>query len=99
MKLSGVVNLTEYKCRAGAMAMHSEFGLVEVQGHDGWMRCILIERREQMPIEIPGALSAERIEIVEEWVHVRELVEADLARDVEYLRKRGQLIGCMKLDD
>jgi hypothetical protein len=28
----------------------------------------------------------------EVWVHVRELAEADLAKDIENLRKRGQFL-------
>jgi len=66
--------------------------MVEVLGTDGWMRCIEIERVVPIPTEHPDELAAERIDFDEAWVHVRELTPADLAKDIEALRKRGQLL-------
>lgn len=74
------------------MAMHPEFGMCQVLGVDGWMRCIEIERVVPIPTEQPDEIAAERIEIDEAWVHVRELTPADLAKDIAGLRKRGQLL-------
>lgn len=90
--MSNVVSLAGYQCPAGSLAMHAEFGMVEVLGTDGWMRCIEIERTVPIPTENPDELAAERIDIDEAWVHVRELTPADLAKDIEGLRKRGQLL-------
>lgn len=66
--------------------------MVEVLGTDGWLRCIQVERFEPIPIEHQDELAAERIEIDEVWVHVRDLTQADLAKDIDSLRKRGQLL-------
>lgn len=90
--MSNVVSLTGFRCPAGSMAMHPEFGMVEVLGVDGWMRCIEIERSVPIPTVHPDELAAERIDFEEVWVHVRELTQADLAKDIEGLRRRGQLL-------
>jgi len=90
--LSNVVSLSWFQCPVGSLAMHAEFGMVEVLGTDGWMRCIEIERVVPIPTEHPDELAAERIDFDEAWVHVRELTPADLAKDIEALRKRGQLL-------
>lgn len=90
--MSNVVSLAGFQCPVGSLAMHAEFGMVEVLGTDGWMRCIEIERVVPIPTEHPDELAAERIDFDEAWVHVRELTPADLAKDIEALRKRGQLL-------
>lgn len=72
--------------------MHPEYGMVDVLAADGWMRCIEIERSVPIPTEQPDEIAAERIDIDEVWVHVRDLKQADLAQDIEGLRKRGQLL-------
>lgn len=92
--MSNVVSLATYRCRVGTLAMHKEFGLVEIVGQDGWMREIEYEYCEPLSLagEGPEVIYAEEIERRAEWVHVRELNPADLAADVENLRKRGQLI-------
>jgi len=90
--LSNVVSLSGFQCPVGSLAMHAEFGMVEVLGTDGWMRCIEIERVVPIPTEHPDELAAERIDFDEAWVHVRELTPADLAKDIEALRKRCQLL-------
>lgn len=90
--MSNVVSLSGFQCPVGSLAMHAEFGMVEVLGTDGWMRCIEIERVVPIPTEHPDELAAERIDFDEAWVHVRELTPADLAKDIEALRKRGQLL-------
>jgi len=90
--LSNVVSLSGFQCPVGSLAMHAEFGMVEVLGTDGWMRCIEIERVVPIPTEHPDELAAERIDFDEAWVHVRELTPADLAKDIEALRKRDQLL-------
>ena len=92
--MSNVVSLTGFRCPVGGMAMHLEHGLVEVFAQDGWMRGVVYEHHEELDLagEPEDVVFAENIEMREAWVHVRELVEADLAKDIENLRKRGQLL-------
>lgn len=73
--------------------MHKDFGLVEIVGHDGWMREIEYEHREPLSLasESEEVIYAEEIEMRAEWVHVRNLVPTDLGADIESLRKRGKL--------
>lgn len=90
--MSNVVSLSGFKCQAGSLVMHPEHGMVEVLGVDGWMRCIQVEHYVPIPVEAEDELAAERIDIEEVWVHVRELKQADLAKDIEAIRKRGHLL-------
>lgn len=93
--MSKIVELAAYKCPAGSMAIHAKHGLVDVFETDGWMRGVMYEHREELGLdgESDEVLFKEEIEYREAWVHVRELVQADLMRDVESLVKRGQLIS------
>ena len=88
-----VVNLATHRCQVGSLAMHKDFGLVEIVGHDGWMREIEYEHSEPLSLasESEEVIYAEEIETRAEWVHVRNLVPTDLAADIESLQKRGQL--------
>lgn len=88
-----VVNLATHRCRVGTLAMHKELGLVEIVGQDGWMREIEYEFSEPLSFvgEGPEVIYAEEIERRAAWVHVHQLNPADLAADVENLRKRGLL--------
>ena len=92
--MGNVVNLATHRCRIGSLAMHKEFGLVEIVGQDGWMREIEYEFSEPLSLAGEGeeVMYAEEIETRAEWVHVRQLIQADLAADIESLRKRGQLL-------
>jgi hypothetical protein len=92
--MSNVVGLAGFQCPVGSMAMHSVYGLVEVFSQDGWMRGVVYEHHEELSLahESDDVIFAERIEMREVWVHVRELAEADLAKDIENLRKRGQFL-------
>src|SRR3989338_11637676 len=92
--MSNVVGLAGFQCPVGSMAMHSLYGLVEVFSRDGWMRGVVYEHHEKLSLahESDDVIFAERIEMREVWVHVRELAEADLAKDIENLRKRGQFL-------
>jgi len=92
--MNKVVGLAGFQCPVGSMAMHPMHGMVEVFAQVGWMRAVLYEH----PVELSladeaeeGAIS-ESTEMRETWVHVRELAEASLAKDIENLRKRGQLL-------
>ena len=91
--MGNVVNLATHRCQVGSLAMHKEFGLVEIVGHDGWMREIEYDFSEPLSLVGEGeeVIYAEEIETRAEWVHVRSLVHTDLAADIESLRKRGQL--------
>ena len=93
--MSNVVGLAEFQCPVGSMAMHSVHGLVEVFSQEGWMRGVLYEHHEELSLahESDDVIFAEHIEMREAWVHVRELAEADLAKDIENLRKRGQFLS------
>ncbi|MBN8780957.1 hypothetical protein [Thiobacillus sp.] len=97
--MSNVVDLAGFQCAVGSMAMHSVHGLVEVFSQDGWMRGVLYEHHEELGLanESDDVIFAEHIEMREAWVHVRELTEADLAKDIENLRKRGQFL-CETVD-
>jgi len=97
--MSNVVDLAGFRCAVGSMAMHSVHGLVEVFSQDGWMRGVLYEHHEELGLanESDDVIFAEHIEMREAWVHVRELTEADLAKDIENLRKRGQFL-CETVD-
>jgi hypothetical protein len=90
--MSNVVDLAGFRCPVGSLAMHSVYGLVEVFSQDGWMRGVLYEHHEELSLahENEDVVFAEHIEMREAWVHARELAEADLAKDIESLRKRGQ---------
>jgi len=92
--MSNVVDLAGFQCPVGSMAMHSVYGLVEVFSQDGWMRGVVYEHHEELSLahESDDVILAEHIEMRETWVHVRELTEADLAKDIENLRKRGQFL-------
>ncbi|MDZ7585695.1 MAG: hypothetical protein U0938_12830 [Thiobacillus sp.] len=92
--MSNVVGLAGFQCPVGSMAMHSVYGLVEVFSQDGWMRGVVYEHHEELSLahESDDVIFAERIEMREVWVHVRDLAEADLAKDIENLRKRGQFL-------
>ena len=92
--MSNVVGLAGFQCPVGSMAMHSVYGLVEVFSQDGWMRGVVYEHHEELSLahESDDVVFAEHIEMREVWVHVRELAEADLAKDIENLRKRGQFL-------
>lgn len=92
--MSNVVDLVGFQCPVGSMAMHSVHGLVEVFSHAGWMRGVLYEHHEELSLayESEDVVFAEHIEMREAWVHVRELTVADLAKDIENLRKRGQFL-------
>jgi hypothetical protein len=92
--MSNVVGLAGFQCPVGSMAMHSVYGLVEVFSQDGWMRGVVYEHHEELSLdhESDDVIFAEHIEMREVWVHVRELAEADLAKDIENLRKRGQFL-------
>ena len=92
--MSNVVGLAGFRCPVGCMAMHSVYGLVEVFSQDGWMRGVVYEHHEKLSLahENEDVVFAEHIEMREAWVHVRELAEADLAKDIESLRKRGQFL-------
>jgi len=89
-----VVDLAGFQCPVGSMAMHSAHGLVEVFSQDGWMRGVLYEHHEELSLahESEDVVFAEHIEMREAWVHVRELTVADLVKDLENLRKRGQFV-------
>ena len=91
--MGNVVNLATHRCRVGTLAMHKEFGLVEIVGQDGWKREIEYEFSEPLSLvgEGPEVIYAEEIERRTAWVNVRQLNPADLAADVENLRKRGLL--------
>ena len=97
--LSNVVDLAGFQCAVVSMAMHSVHGLVEVFSQEGWMRGVLYEHHEELGLanESDDVIFAEHIEMREAWVHVRELTEADLAKDIENLRKRGQFL-CETVD-
>ena len=58
------------------------------------MRGVVYEHHEELSLahESDDVVFAEHIEMREAWVHVRELVEADLAKDIENLRKCGQFL-------
>lgn len=92
--MSNVVGLAGFQCPVGSMAMHAMYGLVEVFSQEGWMRGVLYEHHEELSLshESDDVIFAEHIEMREVWVHVRELAEADLAKDIENLRKRGQFL-------
>ena len=92
--MSNVVGLAGFQCPVGSMAMHSMYGLVEVFSQDGWMRGVVYEHHEELSLahESEDVVFAEHTEMREAWVHVRELTEADLAKDIENLRKRGQFL-------
>ena len=92
--MGNVVSLATHRCRVGSLAMHKELGLVEVVGQDGWMREIEFEFSEPLSLagEGPEVIYAEESERRAAWVDVRQLNPADLAADVEILRKRGQLL-------
>ncbi|MHB1104333.1 MAG: hypothetical protein ACYC0C_16475 [Devosia sp.] len=92
--MSNVVGLAGFQCPVGSMAMHSVYGLVEVFSQDGWMRGVVYEHHEELSLahESDDVIFAEHIEMREAWVHVRELTEVDLAKDIENLRKRGQFL-------
>jgi len=92
--MSNVVGLAGFQCPVGSMAMHSLYGLVEVFSQGGWMRGVVYEHHEELSLahESDDVIFAEHIEMREAWVHVRELTEVDLAKDIENLRKRGQFL-------
>jgi len=92
--MNNVVEIAGFQCPVGSMAMHSAHGLVDVFAQDGWMRGVVYEHHETLSLEGEGVevLFAENIEMREVWVHVRELTEANLAKDIADLRKRGQLL-------
>ena len=92
--MSNVVGLAGFRCPVGSLAMHPVHGLVEVFSQDGWMRGLVYEHHEELSLahESDDVIFAEHIEMREVWVHVRELAEADLAKDIENLRKRGQFL-------
>lgn len=92
--MENVVSLAGFQCPVGSMAMHPLHGMVEVFAQDGWMRGVLYEHHEKLSLdgEADDVVFAENIEMREAWIHVRELTEANLAKDIEDLRKRGQLL-------
>ena len=92
--MKNVVSLAGFQCPVTSIAMHPVHGMVEVFAKDGWMRGILYEHHEELSLagEPDDVVFAENIEMREAWVHVRELTEANLAKDIESLRKRGQLL-------
>ena len=92
--MNKVVGLAGFQCPVGSMAMHPNHGLVEVFAQDDWMRGVLYEHPVQLSLadDAEGGIVSESIEMRETWVHVRELAEANLAKDIETLRKRGQLL-------
>src|SRR5574340_492966 len=92
--MNNVVGLAGFQCPVGSLAMHSVYGLVEVFSQDGWMRGVLYEHHEELSLahESEDVVFAGHIEMREAWVHVRELAEADLAKEIESLRKRGQFL-------
>ncbi len=92
--MSNVVDLAGFQCPAGSLAIHSVYGLIEVFSEDGWMRGVVYEHHEELnlALENDDVIFAEHIEIREAWVHVRELTEVDLAKDIANLRKRGQFL-------
>lgn len=92
--MKNVVSLAGFQCPVGSMAMHPVHGMVEMFAQDGWMRGVLYEHHEELSLagEADDVVFAENIEMREAWVNVRELTEANLAKDIESLRKRGQLL-------
>ena len=92
--LNKVVSLAGFQCPVGSLAIHPLHGMVEVFADDGWLRGVLYEHHEELSLagEADDVVFAENIEMREAWVHVRELTEANLAKDIESLRKRGQLL-------
>lgn len=94
LEMNKVVGLAGFQCPVGSMAMHPKHGLVEVFAQDGWMRGVLHEHPVQLSLadDAEKGVVSESIEMRETWVHVRELAEANLAKDIENLRKRGQLL-------
>jgi hypothetical protein len=92
--MGNVVNLATHRCPIGSLAMHKDFGLVEIVGQNGWMREIEYEHSEPLSLaeESQEVIYAEEIELRAEWVHVQQLIQANLAADIETLRKRGQLL-------
>lgn len=93
--MSNVVSLTGFRCPVGGMAMHQDLGLVDVFAQDEWMRGVVYEHHETRDLagEPEDVLFVENIEMREAWVHVRELRDADLARDIESLRRSGKLFS------
>ena len=89
-----MVGLAGFQCPVGSMAMHPMHGMVEVFAQDGWMRGVLYEHSVQLSLadDAEERVVSESIEMRETWVHVLELTEASLAKDIENLRKRGQLL-------
>jgi len=92
--MNKVVGLAGFQCPVGSMAMHPMHGMVEVFAQDGWMRGVLYEHSVQLSLadDAEERVVSESIEMRETWVHVLELTEASLAKDIENLRKRGQLL-------
>lgn len=91
--MSKIVELSGYKSPVGSMALHAKYGLVDVFAADGWMRGVVYEHHEELGLdgESDEVLFAEEIVFTEAWVHVRELKDADLGKDIEALARRGML--------
>lgn len=73
--------------------MHKQYGLVEIFAANGWMRGIVYEHQEELSLdgESDEVVFAEKIVFQEAWVHVGELTEADLGKDIQALARRGML--------
>jgi hypothetical protein len=91
--MSNVIDFSTRLYPAGCMALHPEYGIVDVLATDGLKRGILYQHCEALSLEGESeeVLFSENIEFREVWVPVRELKEADLEKDIEQAIRRGEI--------
>ncbi len=91
--MSNVIELSERYYPVGCMALHPDFGIVDVIETDGWRRCIIYQHHEELPLEAEPeeVIFSENIEFRETWVPVHELREANLGKDILLAIKRGEI--------
>lgn len=91
--MSNIVDFSSKHHPVGGMAIHPEFGVVDVFAIDGMMRGIVYQHFEELPLEneAEDVLYSENIEQREAWVHVSTLKEANLEKDIELAIQRGEI--------
>ncbi|MEQ1601277.1 MAG: hypothetical protein HOP04_02175 [Methylophilaceae bacterium] len=91
--MGNVIDFSTRLYPVGSMALHPEYGIVDVFAANGFMRGIIYQHCEALPLdgESEEVLFSENIEFLETWVPVRELREADLSKDILLAIKRGEI--------
>lgn len=91
--MTNVIEFSTKHYPVGSMALHKDYGVVDVFAVDGMMRGVVYQHFEALPLEneADDVIYSEEIEQREAWVHVSTLKEANLQKDINLAIERGEI--------